>query len=118
LASLAHAGFAAGGQTVEDLMAVEAASVADGELGGIGEVEAGVLAAQTVQQHHQRCEQPRHQADETVIMRDVAKAGAILLADAIVVKHLEMLERREVKQHHDEQHLGARQLARALPLCL
>jgi hypothetical protein len=32
-----------------------------------------------------------------------------------MVERLEVLERREVKQHHDEQHLGARQLAGALP---
>jgi hypothetical protein len=34
------------------------------------------------------------------------RAGAILLADPIVVEGLEMLERQGVKQHHDEQHLG------------
>jgi hypothetical protein len=32
LASFAHAGFAAGGQTIEDLMAMDAASVTDREL--------------------------------------------------------------------------------------
>jgi hypothetical protein len=68
-----------------------------------------------VQQHHQRCEQPRHQADEAVIVRQIAKAGAMLLADPVAVKCLEVLERRQMKQHHDEQHLGARQLASALP---
>jgi hypothetical protein len=45
----------------------------------------------------------------------IAKAGAILLADPVAVECLEVLERREVKQHHNEQHLGARQLAWALP---
>jgi hypothetical protein len=68
-----------------------------------------------VQQNHQRREQSRHQADEAVIMRQIAKAGTILLADPVEVEHLEMLERREVKQHHDEQHLGPRQLAWPLP---
>ncbi len=48
------------------------------------------------------------------VMRKIAKAGAMLLAYPIVIKRFEMLERREVKQHHDEQHLGARQLAGAL----
>jgi len=33
LASFAHTGFAARGQAVEDLMAVDAAIVADGKLG-------------------------------------------------------------------------------------
>jgi hypothetical protein len=115
LASLAHAGFAAGCQTVEHLMAVDAAIVTNGKLGCISEVEAGLLATQAMQQNHQRREQSRHQADEAVIMRKIAKAGTILLADPVVVKHLEMLERREVKQHHDEQHLGLRQLAWPLP---
>jgi hypothetical protein len=36
-----------------------------------------------------------------------AKAVTILLADPVAVKRLEVLERREVKRHHDEQHLGA-----------
>ena len=71
-----------------------------------------------MQQDHQRREQPWHQADETVVMRKLTKAGAMLLADPIMVEHLEMLERREVKQHHDEQHLRARELAGALPCCL
>jgi hypothetical protein len=48
-------------------------------------------------------------------MRQIAKAGAMLLTDPVVVECLEVLERREMKQHHDEQHLGARQLAGALP---
>jgi hypothetical protein len=60
-----------------------------------------------VQQHHQRDEQPRHQADKAVIVRQSAKAGAMLVADPIAVEGLEMLVWREVKQHHDEQHLGA-----------
>src|SRR5215217_3174331 len=68
-----------------------------------------------MQQNHQRREQSRHQADETVVMGKLTKAGAMLLADPIMVEHLEMLERREVKQHHDEQHLRARELAGALP---
>src|SRR3954467_6070113 len=71
-----------------------------------------------MQQDHQRREQPRHQADETIVMWKLTKAGAMLLADPIMVEHLEMLERREVKQHHDEQHLSARELAGALPCCL
>src|ERR687895_908739 len=70
-----------------------------------------------MQQDHQRREQPRHQADETVVMWKLTKAGAMLLADPIMVEHLEMLERREVKQHHDEQQLRARELAGALPCC-
>jgi len=48
-------------------------------------------------------------------MQDIVKAGAILMPDAVAVERLEMLERREVKQHHDEQHLGQGQLACALP---
>src|SRR3954468_1962080 len=40
-------------------------------------------------------------------MGKLTKAGAMLLADPIMVEHLEMLERREVKQHHDEQHLSS-----------
>src|SRR4051794_4495092 len=71
-----------------------------------------------MQQDHQRREQPRHQADETVVMGKLTKAGAMLLADPILAEHLEMLERREVKQHHDEQHLRARELAGTLPGCL
>src|SRR4051795_9866924 len=67
-----------------------------------------------MQQDHQRREQPWHQADKTVVMGKLTKAGAILLADPIMVEHLEMLERREVKQHHDEQHLRARELAGGL----
>src|SRR4051812_33886266 len=43
------------------------------------------LPAPAVQQDHQGCEQPRHQADETVVMRKIAKAGAILLADPVAV---------------------------------
>ena len=51
-------------------------------------------------------------------MRQIAKAVPILLPDPIEVERLEMLERREVKQHHDEQHLRARELAGTLPGCL
>jgi hypothetical protein len=39
----------------------------------------------------------------------------MLMADPVEVECLEMLEWREMEQHHNEQHLGARQLARALP---
>jgi hypothetical protein len=39
-------------------------------------------------------------------MRQIAKAGTMLMADPVEVERLEMLEGREVKQHHDEQHLG------------
>jgi hypothetical protein len=39
-------------------------------------------------------------------MRQIAKAGAMLMADPVEIERLEMLEGREVKQHHDEQHLG------------
>jgi hypothetical protein len=109
-----HGGLAARGQAVEDLVAVDPAIVADGELGWVGEVDAGLFAAEAVQQHHQRDEQPRHQADEAVIVRQIAKAAAMLIADPVEVERLEILVRREVKQHHDEQHLGAWQLALAL----
>ncbi len=61
-----------------------------------------------MQQDHQGCEQPRHQTDEAIIMRQIAKTVPIPLADPVVVERLKMLERREVKQHHDEQHLAAR----------
>jgi len=81
--------------------------MADGELACVGEVEAGLLAAEAVQRHHQMDEQPRHQADEAVIMRQSATAGAMLAADPVEGEHLEMLVRREVKRHHDEQHLRA-----------
>src|SRR3954452_9815140 len=50
-----------------------------------------------MQQEHYRREQPRHQADKTVVMGKLTKAGAMLLADPIMVEHLEMLKRREVK---------------------
>jgi hypothetical protein len=66
-------------QAIEHLVAVDAAVVADGKLGWVGEVEAGLLAAEAVQQHHQRDKQSRHQADETIIMRQSAKAGAMLM---------------------------------------
>ena len=71
-----------------------------------------------MQQHREGNKQPGHQADEPVIVRQLVKAGAILTADAVEVEHLEVLVGREVKQHHDEQHLGARQLAGTLPGCL
>src|ERR1700760_1544628 len=64
LASFAHGGLAAGGQAVEPPMSVDAAIVAGGELARIPEVDARLLAAEAVQQYHQRHEQPRHQADE------------------------------------------------------
>jgi len=47
-------------------------------------------------------------------MRQIAKAAAMLMADPVEVERFEVLVWREVKQHHDEQHLGARQLAAAL----
>src|SRR4051794_10041724 len=40
-----------------------------------------------MQQDHQRREQPRHQADETVVMGKLTKAGAMLLADPIIATH-------------------------------
>jgi hypothetical protein len=107
LASFAHGGLAARGQAVEHPMAVDAAIMADGELARVPEVDARLLAAEAVQQHHQGDEQARHPADEAVIMRQITKAGAILAADPVEVERLEILVRREVKQHHDEQHLGA-----------
>ena len=110
-----HAGLAACRQSVEDLVAVDAAVMADGEQTGVYFADSTKLAAQAVQQHHQRREQTRHQADETVIMRQIAKAVAIMIPHPAKVKRLEMLVWREGKQHHDEQHLGARQLASALP---
>ena len=115
MASFAHGGLAARGQAVEHPMAVDAAVVADGELARVPEVDARLLAAEAVQQHHQGDEQARHQADEAVVMRQITKAGAMLNADAVEVERLEILVRREVKQHHDEQDLGARQLAGSLP---
>ena len=51
-------------------------------------------------------------------MRQISKTVPILAPDPAEVERLEMLVGREVKQHHDEQHLGARQLAGALPCCL
>ena len=51
-------------------------------------------------------------------MRQIAKAGAMLMANPVEIERLEMLEGQEVKQHHDEQHLGPRQLAGALPCVL
>src|SRR4051794_20955453 len=89
-----HAGLAACGQAIEDLVTVDAAIVTDGKLGCISEVDTGLRAAQAMQQDHQRREQPRHQADETVVMGKLTKAGAMLLADPIMVVHLEVLERR------------------------
>src|SRR3954452_16171755 len=102
-----HAGLAARGQAIEDLVTVDAAIVTDGELGCSHEVDAGLLAAEAVQQHREGDKQPGHQADEPVIVRQLVTAGAILTADAVEVEHLEVLVGREVKQHHDEQHLGA-----------
>ncbi len=66
-----------------------------------------MLAAEAVQPHHQGHEQPRHQADEAVIVRQIAKAGAMLNADPQEVEGLEILVWREVKQHPDEQHFRA-----------
>ena len=40
------------------------------------------------------------------------------MADPVEVERLEILVRREMKQHHDEQHLGTRELARTLPCLL
>ena len=40
------------------------------------------------------------------------------MANPVEIERLEMLEGQEVKQHHDEQHLGPRQLAGALPCVL
>src|SRR3954469_12325592 len=80
-----HAGLAARGQAIEDLMTVDAAIVTDGKLGWSSEVDAGLRAAQAMQQDHQRREQPRHQADETVVTGKLTKAGAMLLADPIMV---------------------------------
>ena len=47
-----HARLAPPGQSVEGPVAVGAAVVADGELGRVGEVDAGLLAAHAVQQVH------------------------------------------------------------------
>src|SRR3954452_16833535 len=72
-----RAGLTAVGEAVEDPVAVDAAIVADGALAWVGEVDAGLFAAEAVQQHHQGHKQPRHQADEAVIVRQIAKAGAL-----------------------------------------
>ena len=52
----------------------------------------GFFAAEAVQQHHQGHEQPRHQADEAVIMRQIAKAGAMLTADPVEVDPASLLQ--------------------------
>ena len=70
-----HAGLAPRGQAVEHLVAVDAAVVADGELGRVGEVDAGLLAAEAVQQHHHGDEQPRHQAQADDHQRGAEGSG-------------------------------------------
>ena len=54
------------------------------------EVDAGLLAAEAVQQHREGNKQPGHQADEPVIVRQLVKTGAILTAHAVEVEHLEV----------------------------
>ena len=56
-------------------------------------------------------------ADEAVIVRPIAKAGTMLLADPVAIECLEARERREVEQHHDEQHLGMREFAGRCLVC-
>ena len=78
-------------QAIEDLMAVDAAIVADGEIVKIHEVDAGLLAAEAVQQHHEGNKQPGIRLTKPVIVRQLVKAGAILTADAVEVEHLKFL---------------------------
>ena len=96
LASFAHGGLATGGQAVEHLRAVDAAVVADGELARVPKVEARLFAAEAVQQHHQGDEQPRHQADKAIIMRQIANAGAMLNADPVEINRVHFENRGSV----------------------
>lgn len=112
----AHARLASGGHALEDLVTADAAVVADGELGGVSKIKTCLFSTQPMQQDHQGREQARHQADEAVVMGNLVEAGPILMTDAVLVKRLEVPERREVEQHHDKQHLRQGQLARPPPL--
>ena len=46
-------------------------------------------------------------------IRNCAITSAVLLLDAVMPEMLEVFERREVKKHHDGQHLAEAQLARS-----
>ena len=109
-------GFAALSQAAEHPVSGDAAVVADGELGAVGEVDAGFLAAQGMDQEAERQEQPRHQRHEAGIARQLSEAIAVFVLDTMDVEGFEVLERARMEQRHDEHHLGQAELARTLPL--
>ena len=56
-------------------------------------------------------QQAGRQAHKPSIAGEFSKATPVLLSDAVEPEMLEILVGRDVKQHHDEQHLGAGELA-------
>ncbi len=70
-------------QPLEGAIAADARIGADGQFGAVGDVDAGLLARQAVDQDAKRCEQARHQCDETAIAWQISEAIAILLFDAV-----------------------------------
>ena len=109
-------GFAARGQAAEHPVRGDTAGMADGELGAVGEIQAGFFAAKGVDQETKGQEQPRHQLHEAGIARQLAEAVSVLVLDAEGVEGLEVLEFADMEQRHDEHHFRQAELARALPL--
>ena len=58
---------------------------------------------------------PRHQGDEAATGRQLAEAAPTLLPDPVDPEVLEIPERGEMEQRHDEQHPGQGQLAAPQP---
>ncbi len=111
-----HGASAPLGQSLEDLVPVDPCVVADSELGAVHKTDSGFLTAKALHQDAKRNRQARHQSDKPSAARQVSKAVAMFLLHAIEPEGLEMLEGREMKQHHDEEHFAERELARARAL--
>ncbi len=94
------------GKALEGPVTADARIGTDCRPGAVGDVDACLLARQVVDQHAKRCRETRHKGNKAPIRGQLTKAVTIFLFDSMHPEVLEILERGEVKQHHDEQHLA------------
>ena len=67
-------------------------------------MNAGLFPTHAVQEHTEWKEKAPHQADKPPIRRQFGKTVSVLVLNAAEPEVLEILEWREVKQDHDEEH--------------
>ena len=74
-------------------VAIDAWIGANGQLGAVGDVNAGLFARQAVDQHAERRKEARHEGNEASVCGQIAEAVVIFLLDAVLPEVLGILER-------------------------